>query len=414
MRILVLMLLLSIAAAAHSAAQTASEQAPTTATESGWLPEPLLMKNSVALANRWIGDSGVPPADGFYPEFGNMITGSGWISAGPGYRQHLFGGRAFVDASAAISWRGYKMAQARFELPNVVANRLTIGSQVKWQDLTQVNYFGIGASSARAARSEYRLKDADVVGYGMFQANRWLEIDGTFGWLQKPTLSSSAGPFDGGFPSTLAMFPQDAGVVKQPSFLYGGAAVIADTRDYPRHPTSGGVYRASVGTYSDRDSRSFSFRRYDAEALQFIPLKGNSWVLALRGWGAFSDTSAGNVVPFYMMPSLGGQDTLRGYYDYRFHDRNMLLASAESRWALFPEVDAAVFFDAGNVAARVGDLNLNKTSWGVGLRVHATRSTLARLDVGHSREGWQIFFKLDDPFRLARMSRRTADAPFVP
>src|SRR5262249_35442121 len=115
-----------------------------------------------------------------------------------------------------------------------------------------------------------------------------------------------------------------------------------------------------------------------------------------------------------MLPALGGNDTLRGYYDYRFHDRDFLVASAESRWALFRDVDAAAFFDAGNVAPRPRDLNLKKTSWGGGLRVHTRTATLARLDIGRSSEGWQVFFKLDDPFRLGRLSRRTADVPFVP
>jgi len=69
-----------------------------------------------------------------------MITGAGWISAGPGYRQFLFGDRAFVDASAAISWRAYKMAQARFELPRLadVVLQSIAGAMA---DLTQVDYF---------------------------------------------------------------------------------------------------------------------------------------------------------------------------------------------------------------------------------------------------------------------------------
>ena len=134
----------------------------------------------------------------------------------------------------------------------------------------------------------------------------------------------------------------------------------------------------------------------------------------MHGWGVFSETSSGNTVPFYLLPTLGGNDTLRGYNDYRFHDRNLLLASAESRWALFRSVDAAAFFDAGNIGARAGDLNLKKTSWGGGLRVHTRTTTLARLDVGHGREGWQVFFKITDPFGLKRLSRRTADVPFVP
>ena len=115
-----------------------------------------------------------------------------------------------------------------------------------------------------------------------------------------------------------------------------------------------------------------------------------------------------------MLPALGGGNTLRGYHDYRFHDRHLLVVNAESRWALFSHVNAAAFVDAGNVAARVGDLNLDKTSYGVGLRVHSRTSTLARLDVARSREGWRMSFKLSDPFRLARRSLRTTVVPFVP
>ena len=115
-----------------------------------------------------------------------------------------------------------------------------------------------------------------------------------------------------------------------------------------------------------------------------------------------------------MLPSLGGGNTLRGYHDYRFHDRDLLVVNAESRWALFTHVDAAAFVDAGNVAARVSDLNLDKTSYGGGLRVHSRSATFARLDVAHSREGWLVFLKLSDPFRLNRRALRSTVIPFVP
>jgi hypothetical protein len=49
----------------------------------------------------------------------------------------------------------------------------------------------------------------------------------------------------------------------------------------------------------------------------------------------FSDAPGGRSVPFFLMPSLGGHNTLRGYYDYRFHDNDMQAFNAESRWALF-------------------------------------------------------------------------------
>ena len=376
--------------------------------------EPQAMTKAIESVDGWFRDDESTPKDGFYPVLNGMITGAGWISAGPGYRKHLFDGRALVDASAAISWRAYKIAQARFEVVNLAHDRVTLGTQVRWQDFTQVNYYGVGADSLETQRSEYRLKDVDVLGYGAFKANSWLSISGRFGRLQKPDVLPSSGPFDRDLPDTLDVFAEDPGVTQPSAYLHGNVSITADNRDHTGHPTAGGMYRAAVATYSDRDLAQFSFRRYDAEALQVVPIVGKKLVLALHGRGLFSDTSSGQTVPFYMLPSLGGGNTLRSYYDYRFHDRNLLIASAESRLALMSHLDAAVFVDAGNVAARARDLDLAKTSVGAGLRVHTGTSTMGRLDIAHGREGWRLFFSLNDPFRLSRRSEIATVAPFVP
>jgi len=384
----------------------------------GLLPEPRVIAKGVEFASRWGGGAdgeGATGADGFYPELGNMISGAGWISAGPGYRRQLANGHVLVDGSAAVSWHTYKVAQGRFELTNLARNHVTVGSQVRWQDLTQVNYFGVGSDSLEASRSQYRLKSTDLVGYVVGRPNEWLSIVGRFGWLHQPTLDAPTGWFDGGYPDARQMFGGDPGMSRQPNFLHGDASVVADFRDNPGHPVTGGLYSAGFAVYSDRDDQRSSFQRYEVEALQFVPVIGRRWVIGLHGWGVFSRTDDTNQVPFYMLPSVGGRDTLRGYYDYRFHDRHLLAASAESRWAIFRDVDAAAFFDAGNVAARAGDLDLKKTSYGGGIRVHSRTSTLARFDVGRSRsEGWRMFFSLHDPLGLARLSRRTAVIPFVP
>jgi hypothetical protein len=114
------------------------------------------------------------------------------------------------------------------------------------------------------------------------------------------------------------------------------------------------------------------------------------------------------------MPTLGGHNTLPGYIDYRFLDRNLLLLAAESRWALTSHLDAAFLFGAGSVAPRIGSLNLRKISVGAGLRVHSSTATIGRLNIAHSADGWLLLFKLDEPFALSRLARRTATAPFVP
>jgi Omp85 superfamily domain len=410
------LLALMLAAAAPAAlAQDASQppaDAPSQAQPSGLLSRSKFVARLINFADSELDEGS--SRDGFYPEVGNMITGSGWISAGPGYRRRFWHERALVDGSAALSWRTYKMAQARVELPHLANNHLALGSQVRWQDLTQVNYFGVGPDSLESERSQYRLKNTDVIGYAVVQLARHVAVRGTFGRSSRPTLSSATGSFKRGFPDARQVFSEEPGVAEQTSFLHGDVSMTVDTRDYPGHPTSGGLYRGAAATYSDRDLHQFSFQRYEAEGLQMIPMAGDRWTFALHAWLVASDASSSNNVPFYMLPSLGGHSTLRGYYDYRFHDRNLLVANVESRWALFSDIDAVVFFDAGNVAPRVGDLNLNKTSYGAGVRVHSQRSTMARLDVGHSHEGWRLFFRLTDPLELKRLARRTAVIPFVP
>ena len=381
----------------------------------GLLAEPTALKKFVNSTDGLTADR--ERGDGPYAEFGDMITGAGWISAGPGYRFHVLDDHAFVDLSSAISWNFYKVAQARFEFPHLVHDRLSLGAQAMYQDLLQVEYFGLGIDSLEDNRSAYRLNNSDILGYGSVRATSWLSVGGRFGWIHQPNLSTATGR-NVTVPNTIDLFSETTapGIVTQPSFLHGDVSIAADWRDHPGHPTAGGLYRAAAAGYSDRGAGVSSFRRYEIEAAQFVPLFTKKWILALHGWEVFSDTSSDHFVPFYLLPSLGGQNTLRGYHDYRFHDNDLQVFNAESRWALLAHVDAAIFVDAGKVEPRAGDLDFKhlKTSYGAGLRLHNSTTTLGRLDIGHSAEGWRVFLKISDPFKRSTPAfGRSAVIPFV-
>jgi hypothetical protein len=393
--------------------QVVQEQPP----YAGFVSEPRVLRKGINWAVDVFGDGGGrPPADGFYAEMGNMLTGAGWISAGPGYRQRLFNRHALIETSAAVSWRFYKMAQARFEFTDLADNRLAIGTQGMWRDMTQVQYFGLGPDSLEESRSQYRLQTTDLVGYARYRPKRWLTITGDLGWLRRPTVLATAGWFERDLPEVTTTFPSDPAVSLdvQPHFLHGSVGVVADTRDYRGHATRGGVYRAAWTTFRDQTTGIFTFDRYEAEAAHFIPLADRRWIFAFHGWTAISDVADDRDVPFYLMPSTGGGNTIRAYVDYRFHDRNIAVVNVESRWALLSHVDVAAFFDAGNVARRAGDLNFDKTAYGIGVRLHTQRTTLARFDIARGNGGWNVLFRTSDPFHLKRLSRRTAPAPFAP
>jgi hypothetical protein len=382
----------------------------------GFFKEPAVITDGIDYFNQRFGEGAGRPKNGFYPEFSNMITGAGWVSAGPGYRHYFSDDRIMLDASAALSWHLYKMGQARFELPTLANDHLIVGAQAMWQDATQVNYYGIGPDSLEENQSQYRLQSTDFVGYVTATPNYWLSITGELGWLMRPNVQSAGGSFAPNVPTTVQLFPNDpaVGLSTQPNFAHGEAAIAADTRDHRGYPTSGGLYRAASTFYSDQSSGTFSFREYEAEALQLFPLADKRVVLAFRGWALHSQVPTGHQIPFYLMPAIGGSNTLRDYPDYRFHDNNILVVNAESRFAVYQHVDAALFVDAGNVAATFSELNLDKTNYGAGLRLHTDTTTIARLDVAYGSNGWKLFFRTNDPLRLGRLRRHIAIIPFAP
>jgi hypothetical protein len=384
----------------------------------GLFTQPRLLTSLIDTAFGRFGDAGMP-SNGFYAELSNMITGSGWISIGPGYRRYVMNDKAFIDGSAAISWRAYTMMQARFEMPQLFNDRLSVGTQTMWQNQTQINYFGIGPNSLEADQSQYQMQSLDTVGYATFRPEPQLALTGEAGFLRRPDIMSPSGPFKPALPATTAAFPINPGVSEpfQPNYAHTELSLTSDTRDHRSYPTSGHVYRVQMNAFFDQSTSigQFTFRQYEAEGVQFIPLRDDrNWVLAFHGWLVASDVPRGNEIPFYLLPSLGGNNSLRSYTDYRFHDQNLLLTNAESRWGLWTNLDGALFLDAGNVGATVGNLNLDKISIGGGLRLHTQKATFARLDIAHGAEGWNVVFRTSDPLRLARLTRRVAAVPFVP
>jgi hypothetical protein len=380
-----------------------AQQSETPASEGASLLERAFSWGEAKLQNA----SGIQ--EGFYPELGGMIPGAG-ISVGPGYRHRLFN-NAIVGASAAVSWHQYTMLRSRLEWPQLFGDHLSIGAELKYQDFTQINFFGIGQGSLKANQTNYRLSDMDVLGFASVRPNGWLSISARAGALRRVGIGAGTSPLS---PSTGDRFDEVTapGLARQPGFLHGDVSVDVDTQDVPGYPTSGGRYRLSYASFHDQNSSQYSFRRLDADAAQYIPLLHKSWVLALRGRAVLTQTSAGQDVPFYLLPTLGGTNTLRGFLDYRFRDRDLLLFNAEYRWPFFRAMDGALFYDTGTAASSAQALSMRRahSDYGAGIRLHSTKRSLLRIDVARSVEGNRVFFSFTAP--LGAPSRTVV--PYAP
>jgi outer membrane protein assembly factor BamA len=349
--------------------------------------------------------------DGFYPELGGLIPGSGWLGIGPGYRRHLFGDAALVDASAAISSRRYSMMQSRIEWPKLASDHVSLGAQVRYQDFTEIDYFGIGPHTSKADQTDSRLQSLDIVGSATARPRDWFAVGARVGYMRslniEPGLSSIHPPTHERFDDTNA-----PGLTAHPRHEHADVFVEADLRDVPGYPTSGGIYRVGFAAFHDLDGSGYSFRRVEVDAAQYVPLFHKNWVVALRGRMALSQTASGQQVPFYQMPTLGGENSLRAYGDYRFRDRNVALVGAEYRWPVLRMIDGALFADAGTVGPTAGELwhARPNVDFGFGLRLHSTTRSIARLDVAKGREGMRVVASLRAPLRGASRSV----APYVP
>ena len=66
-----------------------------------------------------------------------------------------------------------------------------------------------------------------------------------------------------------------------------------------------------------------------------------------------TSADANNVIPFYMLPTLGGQTStrvsLRGFENYRFRAPDTMFVQAEYSLPVFDPFALLLFYDAGNV-----------------------------------------------------------------
>ena len=172
------------------------------------------------------------------------------------------------------------------------------------------------------------------------------------------------------------------------SYINTTAQAAFDWRRPTGYSGSGGLYRVQFDDYHERDHDGYSFRSLEAEVRQLIPLLRANWVLALRGLATVTDIDDTSAVPYFMLPSLGGGITLRGYPDFRFRDRHRLVMNAEMRWTPARFLDMAVFYDTGKVASRQRDLDFDdlQESYGIGMRIVGPKGYAFRVEVAHSRE----------------------------
>jgi hypothetical protein len=325
----------------------------------------------------------------WYPYFENAYAGGGF-TVGVGHAIHVSPYNT-LNIRGSYTLLGYKRAEAEFIAPRLFHRRGTLSVLGGWREATQVGFYGLGTNSSKDNRTNYDFQQP----YGsatltVWPTRRLLMLRGGVElsqWSQRPG--------EGSFPSVETVFSPETlpGLGAKTTYVHSQGTVGYDWRTSPGYSRRGGFYGVTLHDYADRDNE-FGFRQVDYEAIQHFPILRESWVISLRGLAQTTYTKSDQEIPFFMLPSVGGGSTLRGFSSWRFRDANSLLLQAEWRIMANNFFDTAVFYDAGKVAARKSDLDLNglKTDYGFGLRFHGPLATPLRVEVARSREGLRIVF----------------------
>jgi Omp85 superfamily domain len=306
--------------------------------------------------------------------------------------------RIEVDAVGAYSTLGYSRAAANLNVyrPFGAPVEFSVGAQ--HYEFPQQDFFGFGQNSWENNRTDYLLRSTDGNVAVRWHATKQVDVAGGVSYL-KPTIG---GGTDDRFPSTDQLFNPATipGYQRQPDFVRSDGSVAFDWRDNPLHSHAGGRYGVQFSDYRDQDFGAFDFRSVSIDLQQYVPIPDRYRTIALHAAANFTDPRAGQQVPFYFQPTLGGAQALRGFREFRFQDRDSVLVTAEYRWEAWWALDGALFVDAGQVAARRRDFVLRDfdVSYGVGFRIHSNSAFVARLDLAFSREGFIPLLRFEHAF----------------
>ncbi len=189
------------------------------------------------------------------------------------------------------------------------------------------------------------------------------------------------------------------------SFTSGlGALLLWDSRDNTFSSTKGFYFQYYVNSFTKLLGSEFAYVSQSLDARKYFALNPNS-VLAFQFLGSFNN---GNV-PVRSMANIGSGMIMRGYYDGRFTDKNLMAIQAELRQHLYQRFGVVVFAGVGRVAAQFADFFRQgtqsaypdlKPSMGAGLRIalDKTERLNIRFDVGFGHKSQGVYLNLSEAF----------------
>ncbi|MDB5025698.1 MAG: polymerase [Mucilaginibacter sp.] len=147
--------------------------------------------------------------------------------------------------------------------------------------------------------------------------------------------------------------------------VFVGPSLIYDSRNNNTYTTKGFIITSYYNLmHGILGNNSYAGGFFNIEYSQFFPL-GKKLVLA---FDVQEQSLTGGRSPFYLLPALGSDEMMRGYYNGRYRDRNLIAGQTELRYRLSNRIGIVGFAGTGEVAHTGFSLKALKPDYGCGLR----------------------------------------------
>lgn len=172
-------------------------------------------------------------------------------------------------------------------------------------------------------------------------------------------------------------------------------ALILDDRDFVPNPRTGQLAEIHFTRYTPETGSDARFDEYTLHYSHYHALS-NKTVLA---WELNGDFSRGDV-PWNMLPLLGDNHRMRGYYEGRYRDRNVVSGQAELRRRLTWRHGIVGWLGAGTMAPSLHETGHRHwlPSAGIGYRFEFSPRMNVRLDYGVGRGSSGFYFQTGEAF----------------
>jgi outer membrane protein assembly factor BamA len=148
-----------------------------------------------------------------------------------------------------------------------------------------------------------------------------------------------------------------------------------DSRDRLFFPTKGWVAEAFVYTEGGYTGSDFKYQRLSADASHYISFGKN--VLAINAVAVFS---AGDV-PFHQMPVIGGTKRMRGYFEGKYRDNNLLIVQSEYRFPVYGRFGGVLFGGLGQVSNKIENVASSPIRYNFGGGVRFTLDKIQHINI---------------------------------